>query len=68
MQAWIDINTFEFGSLTFMHASSQSTLMIVGEMPLQLKSRRDMLQEYVKSVQPEFMEKFVKRAPEQVNR
>ncbi|KAG6549309.1 hypothetical protein Mapa_009295 [Marchantia paleacea] len=31
-----------------------------------LTSRRDMLLEYVKNVQPEFMEKFVKRAPEQV--
>jgi hypothetical protein len=31
-----------------------------------LKSRRDMLLEYVKNVQPEFMERFVKRAPNQV--
>ncbi|KAL2631796.1 hypothetical protein R1flu_016482 [Riccia fluitans] len=31
-----------------------------------LTSRREMLLEYVKNVQPEFMEKFVKRAPEQV--
>ncbi|XVF63549.1 hypothetical protein PTKIN_Ptkin09bG0095700 [Pterospermum kingtungense] len=30
------------------------------------KSRRDMLLEYVKNVQPEFMEVFVKRAPQQV--
>eukprot|EP00250_Pteridium_aquilinum_P007985 c17584_g2_i1 orf=1-996(-) len=30
------------------------------------KSRRDMLLEYVKTVQPEFMELFVKRAPQQV--
>ncbi|KAI7749767.1 hypothetical protein M8C21_011141 [Ambrosia artemisiifolia] len=29
-------------------------------------SRRDMLLEYVKNVQPEFMELFVKRAPQQV--
>jgi hypothetical protein len=31
-----------------------------------LKSRREMLLEYVKNVQPEFMERFVKRAPNQV--
>ncbi|CAM6123055.1 unnamed protein product [Calypogeia fissa] len=31
-----------------------------------LNRRREMLQEYVKSVQPDFMEKFLKRAPEQV--
>ncbi|XP_044511021.1 uncharacterized protein LOC123229331 isoform X2 [Mangifera indica] len=30
------------------------------------KSRRDILLEYVKNVQPEFMELFVKRAPQQV--
>ncbi|GAY49228.1 hypothetical protein CUMW_117630 [Citrus unshiu] len=30
------------------------------------KGRRDILLEYVKNVQPEFMELFVKRAPEQV--
>ncbi|KAJ8460271.1 hypothetical protein OPV22_033197 [Ensete ventricosum] len=30
------------------------------------KSRRDILLEYVKNVQPEFMELFVKRAPKQV--
>ncbi|CAL0318964.1 unnamed protein product [Lupinus luteus] len=30
------------------------------------KSRREILLEYVKSVQPEFMELFVKRAPQQV--
>lgn len=30
------------------------------------KSRRDMLQEYVKNVQPEFMERFVQKAPAQV--
>jgi hypothetical protein len=30
------------------------------------KSRRDILLEYVKNVQPEFMEMFVKRAPQQV--
>ncbi|KAG0582919.1 hypothetical protein KC19_3G095400 [Ceratodon purpureus] len=30
------------------------------------KSRRDMLQEYVKNVQPEFMERFVQKAPSQV--
>ncbi|KAL5706213.1 hypothetical protein ACHQM5_024411 [Ranunculus cassubicifolius] len=30
------------------------------------KSRRDILQEYVKTVQPEFMELFVKKAPTQV--
>ncbi|PSS31202.1 Vitamin K-dependent protein like [Actinidia chinensis var. chinensis] len=34
-----------------------------GTMP---KGRRDMLLEYVKNVQPEFMELFVKRAPQQV--
>lgn len=34
--------------------------------PLQFKSRRDMLQEYVKNVQPEFMERFVQKAPTQV--
>lgn len=32
----------------------------------QPKGRRDILLEYVKNVQPEFMELFVKRAPEQV--
>ncbi|RVW50875.1 hypothetical protein CK203_071282 [Vitis vinifera] len=32
----------------------------------QPKSRRDILLEYVKNVQPEFMELFVKRAPQQV--
>lgn len=31
------------------------------------KSRRDMLQEYVKNVQPEFMERFVQKAPAQVD-
>ncbi|KAI3797266.1 hypothetical protein L1987_32521 [Smallanthus sonchifolius] len=31
-----------------------------------VKSRRDILLEYVKNVQPEFMELFVKRAPQQV--
>ncbi|KAK1406660.1 hypothetical protein QVD17_42166 [Tagetes erecta] len=31
-----------------------------------VKSRREMLLEYVKNVQPEFMELFVKRAPQQV--
>ncbi|XP_028083273.1 uncharacterized protein LOC114284532 isoform X2 [Camellia sinensis] len=31
-----------------------------------LKSRREILLEYVKNVQPEFMELFVKRAPQQV--
>ncbi|XP_058220570.1 uncharacterized protein LOC131330853 isoform X2 [Rhododendron vialii] len=31
-----------------------------------LKSRKDILLEYVKNVQPEFMELFVKRAPQQV--
>lgn len=31
-----------------------------------LNRRREMLQEYVKSVQPDFMEKFLKRAPEQI--
>lgn len=35
--------------------------------PLQYKSRRDMLQEYVKNVQPEFMERFVQKAPAQVD-
>ncbi|XP_059633594.1 uncharacterized protein LOC132276257 isoform X2 [Cornus florida] len=30
------------------------------------KSRRDILLEYVKNIQPEFMELFVKRAPQQV--
>ncbi|RZR97120.1 hypothetical protein BHM03_00026234, partial [Ensete ventricosum] len=33
---------------------------------IQPKSRRDILLEYVKNVQPEFMELFVKRAPKQV--
>ena len=33
---------------------------------LQYKSRRDMLLEYVKNVQPEFMERFVQKAPTQV--
>ncbi|KAK6245652.1 Protein of unknown function DUF760 - like 6 [Theobroma cacao] len=33
---------------------------------LQPKTRRDILLEYVKNVQPEFMELFVKRAPQQV--
>ncbi|KAH7567018.1 hypothetical protein ACOSP7_011287 [Xanthoceras sorbifolium] len=33
---------------------------------LQPKSRREILLEYVKNVQPEFMELFVKRAPQQV--
>jgi len=37
---------------------------MVGE--LQYKSRRDMLQEYVKNVQPEYMERFVQKAPTQV--
>lgn len=32
----------------------------------QPKSRKDILLEYVKNVQPEFMELFVKRAPQQV--
>nr|CAD1830616.1 unnamed protein product [Ananas comosus var. bracteatus] len=31
-----------------------------------LKSRREILLEYVKNVQPEFMELFIKRAPQQV--
>jgi hypothetical protein len=30
------------------------------------KSRRDMLQEYVKNVQPDYMERFVQKAPTQV--
>ncbi|XP_020112611.1 uncharacterized protein LOC109727123 [Ananas comosus] len=33
---------------------------------LQQKSRREILLEYVKNVQPEFMELFIKRAPQQV--
>jgi hypothetical protein len=33
---------------------------------LQPKNRRDILLEYVKNVQPEFMELFIKRAPSQV--
>ncbi|KAK3038857.1 hypothetical protein RJ639_028579, partial [Escallonia herrerae] len=33
---------------------------------IQHKSRREILQEYVKNVKPEFMEIFVKRAPQQV--
>ncbi|KAK7283450.1 hypothetical protein RIF29_12972 [Crotalaria pallida] len=33
---------------------------------MQSKSRREILLEYVKNVQPEFMELFVKRAPQQV--
>ncbi|KAK2995095.1 hypothetical protein RJ640_020735, partial [Escallonia rubra] len=33
---------------------------------IQRKSRREILQEYVKNVKPEFMEMFVKRAPQQV--
>lgn len=33
----------------------------------QSKSRREILLEYVKNVQPEFMELFVKRAPQQVS-
>ena len=32
----------------------------------QSKSRRDILLEYVKNVQPEFMDLFLKRAPQQV--
>lgn len=32
----------------------------------QPKSRKDILLEYVQNVQPEFMELFVKRAPQQV--
>lgn len=31
-----------------------------------LQSRRELLLEYVRTVQPEFMEKFVQRAPPQV--
>ncbi|XP_078442722.1 uncharacterized protein LOC144712348 [Wolffia australiana] len=34
--------------------------------PNEPKNRRDILLEYVKSIQPEFMELFVKRAPQQV--
>lgn len=34
---------------------------------LQPKSRRDILLEYVKNVQPEFMDLFIKRAPPQVS-
>ncbi|XP_041017793.1 uncharacterized protein LOC121260005 isoform X2 [Juglans microcarpa x Juglans regia] len=36
------------------------------QVPNQPKTRRDILLEYVKNVQPEFMELFVKRAPQQV--
>ncbi|EEE58121.1 hypothetical protein OsJ_09013 [Oryza sativa Japonica Group] len=40
------------------------TIMLVGlDSP---KNRRDILLEYVKNVQPEFMELFIKRAPPQV--
>lgn len=35
-------------------------------MLLQHKSRREILLEYVQNVQPEFMELFVKKAPQQV--
>ncbi|OMP11130.1 hypothetical protein COLO4_04004 [Corchorus olitorius] len=37
-----------------------------GSMNQQPKTRREILLEYVKNVQPEFMELFIKRAPQQV--
>ncbi|GBG72981.1 hypothetical protein CBR_g12699 [Chara braunii] len=36
------------------------------EQKINFKSRREMLLEYVKTVQPEFMDRFIKHAPEQV--
>ncbi|XP_071703652.1 uncharacterized protein [Rutidosis leptorrhynchoides] len=45
------------------NSSSSDSQQPNGSVPT---SRRDMLLEYVKNVQPEFMELFVKRAPQQV--
>ncbi|KAL8202153.1 hypothetical protein R6Q57_011300 [Mikania cordata] len=49
------------------HDSSQSSNSTDSQLPTDsVRSRREILLEYVKNVQPEFMELFVKRAPQQV--
>ncbi|KAI3724617.1 hypothetical protein L2E82_36400 [Cichorium intybus] len=64
--------TFNRGKLRWraesqQHDSSQNSNSSDSQQPNgSLTSRRDILLEYVKNVQPEFMELFVKRAPQQV--
>ncbi|KAI4366268.1 hypothetical protein MLD38_022163 [Melastoma candidum] len=62
-RSWSRVSAYDSSKSDGPSAADGDTKVPNGSLP---KTRKDILLEYVKNVQPEFMELFVKRAPQQV--